>query len=127
MRVNSLRKKVIKDLNYQVKEYMHLNLKFLIDRIDKFYETMDKPVVALTKKQDQKISNSFVGIKGKENEKQKIQLKHYQALINDLKVLYGLNVKFMQPYYDISLGPRIMLTKRIYDNSYQTFAKYHKQ
>jgi hypothetical protein len=41
MRINSYRKKVLKDINYQVKEYLHKNLSYLIERLDRFYNEVE--------------------------------------------------------------------------------------
>jgi hypothetical protein len=40
MRVNSIRKKVIKDVNYQLKEYLQQSLTYLIAKLEKFYDNL---------------------------------------------------------------------------------------
>jgi hypothetical protein len=42
MRTNSIRKKLLKDMFYQVKEYLHQNLSYLIERLDKHLDIMAK-------------------------------------------------------------------------------------
>jgi len=41
-RVNSYRRKVMKDINYQVKEYLSSNLAFLIERLERFYKDLEE-------------------------------------------------------------------------------------
>lgn len=49
-KINSIRRKVMKDLFHQIKEYFNLNYSQLIERIEKLYETEIKTRKFLTKK-----------------------------------------------------------------------------
>jgi putative protein kinase ArgK-like GTPase of G3E family len=103
-KVNAIRRKVMKDLFHQIKEYFNLNYQQLIERVEKLYQTEVKTRKFLSKKTTNRearikdtMSSRSSHLEGYDNHKSggkiqhKIQLKHYLRMINELKKLWGMN------------------------------------
>ena len=123
MRVNSIRKKVIKPMMYQIKEYLGKNLTYLIPCLESFIDQ--------TSSKNNAPRPSSIGRKGLEKSSpglgrdisesrldlKKISVKQYKTLIDDFKALYGLNMRFCCHNFDISVIPRLKLLKSKYNSS----------
>ena len=130
--INSIRRKVMKDLFHQVKEYFSKNLQYLIARVVEQFNKQLKQFKSQNSIKTDKTQGHFQSGFGSGNTPRtnlKIQVKHYKELIDDLKVLYGINDQFLTENCDPSIGFRLKISKNMYDNmiNYNVSSKQMRQ